>query len=256
MAPPNQHDVHGTGGPSPNTIIGQDTLTPARPRLSRAAAAVRRQTYQILMTDQTDPYDRPITRAEAATFAPAGDNFGGKDRMDAKLSIATSAPETFTDLQDLIDSLLPDASMTGHSPPITKDPTSGRTPEEERNVRVQAFLYAASREADNDFHLIIGRDPNSPPAYMTMEISGLPPATNPDFAQIKQARDAYKEFFGTKLPGPAYHFYRPPIPVEIAGSLFFDITHATGGHPGPADLRPDIPTIWEVHPVTDIVFEP
>jgi hypothetical protein len=43
---------------------------------------------------------------------------------------------------------------------------------------------------------------------------------------------------------------------EIEGSLFFDITHATGGHPGPQDLRPHIPTIWEVHPVTNIVFEP
>jgi hypothetical protein len=38
--------------------------------------------------------------------------------------------------------------------------------------------------------------------------------------------------------------------------LFFDITHATGGHPGPDDLRPHIPTIWEIHPITKIAFEP
>jgi hypothetical protein len=128
--------------------------------------------------------------------------------------------------------------------------------EEDRKVRVSAFLYAASRENDNDFHLIIGRSPKSSPVYMTMEISGLPPKNANSFAKKKSARDAYKKFFGAKLPGPSYHFYRPPIPVEIEGSLFFDITHAKGGHPGPKDLRPDIPTIWEVHPVSDIVLEP
>src|SRR5262249_7451291 len=107
-----------------------------------------------------------------------------------------------------------------------------------------------------DFHLIIGRNPKSSAMYMTMEISGLPPKKSKSFKNIQRARDAFKGFFGAKLPGPSYHFYRPPIPVEIEGSLFFDITHAKGGHPGPQDLRPHIPTIWEVHPVTKIVFEP
>jgi hypothetical protein len=123
-------------------------------------------------------------------------------------------------------------------------------------VRVRAFLYAASREDDNDFHLIIGRAPRSSPMYMTMELSGLPPKNAKSFRTLKKARDAYKEFFGDDLPGPSYHFYRPPIPIELEGSLFFDMSHATGGKPGPQDLRKDIPTIWEVHPITRIVFEP
>jgi hypothetical protein len=41
----------------------------------------------------------------------------------------------------------------------------------------------------------------------------------------------------------------------VEGSLFFDMSHATGGKPGPQDLRKDIPTIWEVHPITRIVFD-
>ena len=42
----------------------------------------------------------------------------------------------------------------------------------------------------------------------------------------------------------------------VEGSLFFDMSHATGTPPGPSSLRPNMPTIWEVHPITRIVFEP
>jgi hypothetical protein len=254
-----RNDAQGTGAPSPKTIISEEEFAPARPGLTQAAAvkAGKPATYRILITNQTDPYDKPVSDAEAAVFSAAvSDNFGGTDRKAAKLSISDAEAESFSDLKDLIDTLVNDKKMIAHKPPIAQDAASGRLPEEERNVRVQAFLYAASRETDNDFHLILGRDPKSTPMYMTMEVSGLPPKTSQTFAQIKKARDAYKTFFGAKLPGPGYHFYRPPIPVQIAGSLFFDIKHAKGGHPGPQDLRSDIPTIWEVHPVTDIVFEP
>jgi hypothetical protein len=256
MAPSKKTDAHGFGKPSASSVIAEDVLMPDRTGAAAAPAGVG-QTYRILITTQTDPYDTPVALAAAATFAAAvGDNFAGNDRKTAKLSISNAKTESFTDLKDLVGTLVADAKMIKHTPPIKKDATQGRVTEEDRKVRVSAFLYAASRENDNDFHLIIGRNPKSSPMYMTMEISGLPPKNANSFAKIKSARDAYKKFFGAKLPGPSYHFYRPPIPVEIEGSLFFDITHAKGGHPGPKDLRPDIPTIWEVHPVSDIVLEP
>jgi hypothetical protein len=44
--------------------------------------------------------------------------------------------------------------MIAHKPKIGTTATSGRVKEEERNVHVTAFMYAASREVDNDFHLI------------------------------------------------------------------------------------------------------
>jgi hypothetical protein len=91
--------------------------------------------------------------------------------------------------------------------------------------------------------------------YMTVEISGLPPQNSPSFAPLKAARDAYKAYFGAAhLPGSGYDFYNPPRPVTITGSLFFDLTHATGGHPGPQSLRPHMPVIWEIHPISSIVF--
>jgi len=189
--------------------------------------------------------------------AAGGDKFRGSARKAAKLSIAGVPTETFSDLQALINSLAPEAVMANHVPPITTAASSNRVAEEKRNVGLVAFLYAASKEDDNDFHLILGRAPGSTPAvYFTMELSGLPPANSPAFAKLKAARTAFKDFFGNDLPGSRYDFYSPPIPVEIAGSLFFDINHITGSRPGPASLRPKMPVVWEIHPISRIVFEP
>jgi hypothetical protein len=130
--------------------------------------------------------------------------------------------------------------------------------EERRNLRVACLLYAVSQENDRDYHLILGREPGAvPEGYMTMELSGLPPSKSPSFAKLKAVRDSLKSFFGTaNLPGTSYDFYDPPVPVIVEGSLFFDITHATGSRPGTRSLRPNMPVIWEVHPITNMVFEP
>jgi len=89
---------------------------------------------------------------------------------------------------------------------------------------------------------------------MPMELSGLPPDNSPALATLTAARDADKAFFGSDLPGFTYDFYDPPIPVTIAGSLFFDASHATGTCPGPQSLKSRMPTVWEVHPVTSITL--
>jgi hypothetical protein len=140
---------------------------------------------------------------------------------------------------------------------IPTSPNSNRVVQEKRNVHVTAFLYAASREADNDFHLIVGRDPKAvPEMYMTMEVSGLPPTNSPAFGSLSTARAAYEKFFAKNLPGATYDFYHPPIPVQVDGSLFFDATHSTGQVPGPPSLKSRMPTIWEVHPVSAIKLGP
>jgi len=237
------------------SVLLEFTLTPLAP------AARARTAYRVLRTNQVDEYDEAVS-LEAVVLAARrrpGENFQGTARRAAKISIADAAFEEFNDLKDLITSMPDEEDMTHHNPPITVERTSNRVAEERRNVRVRVFLYAASREDDNDFHLIVGRAPNLQPVYMTMEVSGLPPSNNRHRATLKQARDDYKAFFQDHplgLPSASYDFYDPPIPVEIEGSLFFDMSHVNGGRPGPQDLRDDIPTIWEVHPVTRIVFEP
>ncbi len=250
------------GMPSLDSIL---TVKPLTAGASVAAAAVAKAfKYRILVTNQVDAYEEVPSKAAglnvflaAKAAAPVGDNFEGTARKAAKLSIADAETEDFDDVKDLIESLTSDKKMKNHVPKIKTDAKSNRVAEEKRNIRVRAFLYAASREDDNDFHLIIGRDPDeSQELYMTMELSGLPPSNSASFKKLRAARNAYKKFFKNNLPGFGYEFPDPPIPVEIEGSLFFDMNHASGSKPGPKDLRSHMPTIWEVHPITKIVFEP
>jgi hypothetical protein len=214
--------------------------------------------YRIQITNELDASDK-TTHAEAlaittarASSGPPGDTFAGTDRKAAKLSISAAAEEQFDDLQKLLDSLTPDADMKAMN--IDIGPDSDRVADEQRNVKASAFLYAFSRESDNDFHCILGRDPQQPPAFMNMEVSGLPDP-GPSFDPLNQVRDAFKAQFPDHLLNPGYNFLKPPMPVAIGGSLFFDATHARGGQtPGPAKAKPK--SIWEVHPVTTLTFEP
>ena len=247
------------GMPALDSIIA---VTPVKSLKAKTAATAK---YQIIQTNEIDAYELDKTKPEAGALAkaaaaiPTGDTFKGTARKAAKLSKAQAKIEKFGDLKDLIDSLTSDAKMVALN--ISTDAKSGRVKEEQRNVQVKAFLYAASREADNDFHLIIGRDPkNSKEMYMTVELSGLPPKSSSAFNDLKAARDSFKNFYketlGANLPGTTYSFPRPPIPVVVEGSLFFDSSHSHGSRPGPQSLKSRMPTIWEVHPITKITFKP
>jgi len=207
--------------------------------------------FRILRTNLLDPYEKPIPKAEIEasplTAAAAGDDFAGTDRKAAKISISDAYMEPFDDLSDLVKSLTSDAKMVKLKIPL--GPDSDRVQEEERNVHVDVWLYAASRENDNDFHTILGRDPDTTPRlFMNAEVSGLPPGG--DARQtLKDVRDAL-EAIVQQTPGLGYDFYDPPIPITVEGSLFFDATHAKGGKPGPAKVKPK--SIWEIHPVTTL----
>ena len=261
------------GFPSGLQASGQEPVRPSAQAphvpVAHLFTSAKSRTYTIRIEPESEDSDAgeipaaaPAAEAsavgKATTPALGPEAFKGTDRKAAKLSIANSPIEEFSDLNDMIATLTPESAMTNHTPPITRGATSNRVAEEKRNVRVNCYLYAASQENDRDYHLILGRDPGATPeTYMTMELSGLPPSSSPSFATLKAAREAFKSFFGpSQLPGPGYDFYDPPIPVVVEGSLFFNITHATGGRPGPQSLRPHMPVIWEVHPITKMEFEP
>ena len=220
-------------------------------------------TFTIIRTNEVDEYEDVVTTAAglaAAKKKAKGDNFGGTARKAAKLSFAAADTEEFSDLRDLVESLVPDSKMKNKSPKIPTTATSNRVKEEKRNIRVPVFLYAASREDDNDYHLILGRDPEvAPELYMTMELSGLPPANSSSFNKLKAVRDVFKKFFKDNLdgnlPGTSYDFYDPPIPVTVEGSLFWDASHASGSRPGPKSLKSRMPVVWEVHPIRRMDFE-
>ena len=246
--------------PDPKDVLVELTLTPRTGvAVGPPAPGVAGRRFRILRTLEVDGYETPLAAAAIVPLAaprpaPTDNSFRGTSRKAAKISIAAAQMEAFDDVKDLIDSFEDHQTMKAKDIPTTAN--SDRVDEEKRNVRVKAFLYAASFEDDNDFHLIVGRDPSTAAKYMTVEISGLPPDSANSFDKLNGARNAYFDFFGDGLPGTSYDFYDPPIQIEIEGSLFWDASHATGSRPGPSKLRPKMPVVWEIHPVTKIVFEP
>jgi hypothetical protein len=195
---------------------------------------------------------------EPAPLAPAAagsDDYvpsSAPQRLVAKLSVATAKLEPFAHIDDLRKSLPADAVMQKHNPRITKATDFDRVEEEKRNVSVTAYIYAISHEGDNDFHVIIGGDLDDPDRlYMNVEVAGLPPMDSPFRPALQKARDQFKKYFGANLPGPGFHEAKPPIPVQVTGSLFYDISHPPDA-PGPKAHKPH--TAWEIHPVTDIQF--
>ena len=188
------------------------------------------------------------------------DNYRGIERKATELSIGNGSVEYFNDVSDLISSLPAQSTMMMRYPPTSFRANPGRVAEEQRNVRLRGFLYAASLVDNTDYRLIIGRDPDAKqPLYLIAVVSGLPPSSNESFARLNDAREAFKKYFEknfiTGLPGKSYSFYAPPISVEIDGSLFFNIAHLPEDQkPGPQSLKSQIPTIWEINPITKITF--
>src|SRR2546423_491826 len=212
------------GLPDPASVVHTATLVRSPAAAAPGGVAAGATSYRILRTTEVDGYDAPVTAAEVAApapglapAAPVSDVFGGTARKAAKLSLSKAQAETFEDVGALLDTLESVAAMAKKLPAGSEGPASKRIKEEDRNVTMRAFIYAASREADNDFHVIIGRDPEATPAvYMTIEVSGLPPRSRGSFARLKGAPDAFKSFFGDQRPGGASDFHDPPIPIDVA----------------------------------------
>lgn len=149
-----------------------------------------------------------------------------------------------------------DAQMRAADFDIPRGANGTRTNREERNVVVDAYLVAVSFESDRDYHLILREKTcQKPSCLMTAEVGGLPIAGN-DLAILAEARETFQVGFGDVLPNsesdPAVIF-KPPVPVRVHGSLFYDIDHKPGAV-GPGKLKPN--TAWEIHPVREIEIEP
>lgn len=190
--------------------------------------------------------------------APAADpdSFAGKARGAVKTSIANAPVQQFESLCDLLQA----KGFDWHSAEV---PKTKRSPEEQANVAVDAYLFASKKElpsngGDNDYHLILGCTAQAGTAFLNVEVSGLPKSSATDFATLENARNDYKALFGSNIPGGSYQTYDPPIPVRVTGSLFFDSEHTLKAHGlspvGPGACKPA--TAWEIHPVTAIEFEP
>lgn len=175
------HQARNTG----STVGVPSAVAPAQITSKKTGA-----TFAYLRVLESDDEREKFELPQGGLAAASPDNFHGTDRKAAKISISDASVQTFTDLAALLDSglLLPDAQMINHHPLIPKTPDSDRVEEEKHNVVVTAFLYAAAKESDNDFHCIIGAALRQPPRFLNVEVSGLP-LNGPFRAQLKTVRD-------------------------------------------------------------------
>lgn len=192
-----------------------------------------------------------IFRLSAADSPLLLQYFQGHDRALAKTSITRGHVEEFSSVLELLCTLPADDRMRGHSPKISKG--SPRVSEELRLVEVEAWLYAVKQEEDNDFHLILGTDPNvSPRRFLTAEVTGLPQKDAVPYRTYRILLNARRDFLEVVPAGvsrSAYKRLKMPIHIEVKGPLFFDIDHPAGAV-GPKGLKPA--TAWEIHPVMEI----
>lgn len=195
-----------------------------------------------------------------------GRTFHGSAREIPKTTLPNATIEYFTsvtalrkDIRDNSDDF--DMMDSG----ISTRCNQARVKAEQRMVMVVGYLYAAKKEADNDYHLIIGtKNCKSPNCFMTAEVTGVPRLPK-DRTKLAKARDEFEDEVkdltpSGKLPGGgAYVRFDPAIPVRITGPLFYDADHkikrdTREGAVGPSFARPS--TSWEIHPVVRIEFEP
>lgn len=192
-----------------------------------------------------------VEAAAAADVVLTDDNvFKGKARAQAKTTLAHAKLERFATLRELLDTLPSDEEMLSYDPRIDRD--TPRVREETRNVGVCAYIYGTKSEADNDYHIIIG---DGDGRFMNVEMSGLPETgTKKNRRTLASARDTFESFVeaeGRKTR--TYTGWGDPVPVYIAGSLFYDTEHRPG-KVGPSWARPK--SSWEIHPISRILFEP
>jgi hypothetical protein len=237
-------------------IAGPIVTTPAAPKRT---VVINGKTYTLIDTGERDEKPDEVEKAAVPgkTGIPESERYKGTSRRVAKTTIFEGEPEAFDSLAELLDSLPSNADMVKKK--ISKAADSKRVEEEQKNVRVTAWIYAFKKEPDNDYHVILGESPSVPEAkrrYMNVEVSGVPAGgTDNNRNQLRNVRKTFQSKFQLGPSGPrSYIRLDPPVPVRVTGSLFWDVDHQKPPFVGPSTHKPKTP--WEIHPVSEIEFLP
>ena len=197
--------IDRVGLPDPDLIIATTEFTPRGRGATATAARAGVARYRIItLRRRSMPIRASARRRRGGAFRPESGQGARRQNLpapNARPPSCRSRPPRSRTSRD-ISSLL--ASLPKKDPKgVSEAAGSKRIPEEQRNVRVRAFLYAASREPDNDFHLIVGDDPAAAaPKLMTMEISGLPPSSSASFARSEGRPERLQGLLQRRSAGP------------------------------------------------------
>jgi len=193
----------------------------------------------------------PLISPKSGDFDCDIADFTGTKRRACKISIGSGDTVDYKSLDDLLADL-PKSDKEMQKMHIPDGKESERTEFEVGNVRVKAFLYVCKREhGDNDYHIILSNSPSKSP-YMNAECSGFP-TDEDDKSSLKvltKVRKQFEDFMEGTYCSEKWKDL-DGTPVQITGSLFYDVDHKPGVV-GPQGHRPT--TSWEIHPITNIKF--
>jgi hypothetical protein len=128
-------------------------------------------------------------------------------------------------------------------------------------VRTTGWLHVVARKPDGDYHIqiavsqedqvrcLIVEAPNPDPRF------GVPADLQPIVAAVRDEIDRHLE--GASVTGwRRVYKLKTPVYVTVTGQLFYDAAHvkADGSIESRGDEGCHSPTLWELHPVTEISF--
>ncbi len=230
------------------TCAPQPTQAPQRLRIQGIAEEEGENVPRRATADVVTPFNVTI---------PAEDIFNGTDRKTPKTTVVHDGEnQIFQDVDELIGFFeSPERKQEQWWGTVIKKTTEERNAQIELvNVTVQdAWIYEISKQADNDYHLLIGVSlGNDAGRYLNAEISAIN-AESPDTKELWELRKSFKQQFEDhegSLPA-LNNFIQPatPIHIRLSGSIFLDADHGRRkvGHGNIKNF-----TSWEIHPITSI----
>jgi hypothetical protein len=199
---------------------------------------------------------REAVRGFDASAISDDDLWEGSHRETPKTTVVHAGEaETFDDVDGLIryfESPLRTQERWWRT--VIQKTTDERHPDIEMvNVTVKdAWIYEISRQADHDYHLLIGVRPDLDQGrYLNAEISSIRPES-PDAAALWEVRKGFRRQYDEHTGKPVPRGYKQPtapIHIRVTGSVFLDADHDRG-EVGHGDIKNF--TSWEIHPVTKI----
>jgi len=128
-------------------------------------------------------------------------------------------------------------------------------------VRTKGWLHVVARKPDGDYHVQIAVSQDDQAQCLIVEVPNpdprfkVPADLRPIVAAVRNKIDRH---LGSMIVTGqlGVHKLKTPVHVTVTGQLFYDATHAKAD--GSIEARGDegchSPTLWELHPVTDISF--
>lgn len=125
-------------------------------------------------------------------------------------------------------------------------------------VTTTGWLHLVAGETDGDYHIQISGSADSGDHCLIVEV----PSPDPEYVKTADLRprfDQVRTLIKSKMlkdkdPAEGGSVMQHPVYVTVTGQLFYDDSHVGDQPRGKKGMK--AATLWELHPVTAIVFAP